>query len=75
MIGVIFSTPIILAIERLNFEVIIFFLILLSLISKSIVQKILILMLSLIKFYPLTLGLFFLKKKINFNFFLKIFYS
>ena len=65
MIGVIFSTSFILAIERLNFEVVVFFLLLLlALLNKSIVQKIIILILPLVKFYPVTLGLFFLKKKL-----------
>jgi hypothetical protein len=66
LLCIIFSTPFILAIERLNIEVIIFFfLILLALSTNSKIQKFIILILSSIKFYPVTLGLFFLKKGIS----------
>lgn len=66
IIGVIFSTPLVLAIERLNFEVVIFFfLILISFISNSTFQKIIIIFLSTIKFYPAALIFFFFNKKIN----------
>jgi hypothetical protein len=69
---IIFSTPFILAIERLNIEVIIFFfLILLAASTNSKLQKLIILILSSIKFYPATLGLFFLKKGISFKIFYK----
>jgi hypothetical protein len=72
MICIIFSTPFILAIERLNIEIIIFFfLILLSLLTNSKIQKFIILILTSIKFYPSTLGLFFLKKGISVKIFMK----
>ena len=74
MICIILSTPFILAIERLNVEIIIFFfLIMLSLLNNSIIQKFIIIVLSSIKFYPATLGLFFLKKKISGKIFIKNF--
>jgi len=71
MVGVISSTPLVLAIERLNFEVVIFFfLILISYIKNSKFQKLIIIFLSTIKFYPVMLSLFFLSKKINIKFFI-----
>ena len=70
MICIIFSTPFILAMERSNIEVMIFFfLILLALLTNSKFQKIIILLLSSIKFYPVTLVLFFLKEKVCVKFF------
>jgi len=72
MIFIILSTPLILAIERLNAEIIIFFFIIfLSLINNSKIQKVIVLLLSSIKFYPVTLVLFFFFQKLQIKSFIK----